>query len=956
MPEILSVKKYFSQRRQEAKGAKKTGFLRSVFAIYRMCFTISGEGTYREPIMRYFVFASILFFAVGSVIHGQTNPTTEWAAGVPRDLALWRANHYRNVRYKLNIELQRQAALMRGVLEVRVELDAPVDLVLDWRPAVKPDASASARAWDVSANGQPAADAFEKNEHLIVPASRMVRGENVIQLKFHSPIATSGSAVTRYVDREDKSEYIYTLFVPSDASTAFPCFDQPDLKGKFTLNAAVPMDWTVATNTAVAVSEVPSRGAGPNGDLQLTEFQFRETKPISTYLFAFAAGPFEVLSDPSVPADAAPSTRLFVRKTKLKQAKAEAAEVFKLNRGCVTYLEDYFAFKYPFSKYDLILIPEFAYRGMEHAGATFLREDSILFPTDPTANDQLSRANVMFHEAAHQWFGDLVTMRWFDDLWLKEGFAEFMSYQAMTVVTPQFNAWKSFYERNKPLAYLTDSTKGTTAIWQEIANLSAAKSAYGNIVYRKAPSMLRQAEFYLGPEKFKQAVRAFVRKHAYANAEWRDLVVEFEAASGLKLDEWANTWVKRRGMPQVTVVRSDRRVYQKLGQPHDSATIVTVDQSDALDEGGVWPMRVKALLIFADGRRETQTIELNRSATVLGNYWHAIRGKYRPEGDPPRMVFPNYEDYGYGRFLLDHVSRAYVVQNLGSEKDDFLRALWWGSLWDSVREADMDPAEFLKLVIANAPAERDEVTVQSILGRGLAAFNNYLPEPRRQAVAADFEKMLYDRMLHGDSPGLRITYFRAFMSAASTDDARGKLKQILAGRLPVPGMSLRSRDRFDILTSLMAKGDADAPALLAAEIKPTATDDERRYAYAAGAARNDAANKQKYFDAFVNDPALAESWIESGMGPFNSMRQAELTAPYLERALAELPKLKRTRKIFFVNGWLAAFIGGQCSAESLRVVNDFLEQHPELDRDLRLKVLEAVDGLQRCVKIRQKGY
>jgi aminopeptidase N len=672
-------------------------------------------------------------------------------------------------------------------------------------------------------------------------------------------------------------------------------------------------------------------------------------------LFAFAAGPFEVLTDPSVPATATPSTRIFVRKTKLKQTQAEAAELFKMNRGCISFLEDYFAFKYPFPKYDLVLIPEFAYGGMEHAGATFLREDRILFPTDPTANDHLTRANVMFHEAAHQWFGDLVTMKWFDDLWLKEGFAEFMSYQAMTVVTPQFNAWKAFYERNKPLAYLTDSTKGTTAIWQEIPNLSAAKSAYGNIVYRKAPSMLRQAEFYLGPEKFKQAIRAFVRKHAYANAEWRDLVAEFEAATGLQLDEWANTWVKRRGMPQVTVIRSERHVYSKPGQPHDSAQIVAIEQSDALEEGGLWPMRVKVLLIFADGRRETKTVQLDQADTVLDNYWMAMNGKYNPSGEPPRMIFPNFEDYGYGRFLLDNVSRAYVLEHLGDEKDDFLRSLWWGSLWDSVREADFDPAEYLKLVIEHAPAERDEITVQSIVGRGLAAFNNYLPEPRRQELAPAFEQMLFDRMLHADSAGLRITYFRAFMSAAATDDARGKLKQILAGKLSVPGMTLRSRDRFDIITSLMAKGDPDAPALLTAEIKPTATDDERRYAYAAGAARNDAASKQKYFDAFLNDSALAESWIESGVGPFNSMRQAELTAPYLERALAELPKLKRTRKIFFVNGWLAAFIGGQCSEESLAVVDGFVSREP-LDRDLRLKVLEAVDGLERCVRIRKKVW
>ena len=183
-----------------------------------------------------------------------------------------------------------------------------------------------------------------------------------------------------------------------------------------------------------------------------------------------------------------------------------------------------------------MLIPEFPFGGMEHAGATFLRESSVIFPQEPTKNDYISRANVIFHEAAHQWFGDTVTMKWFDDLWLKEGFAEFMAYKTLEKVMPEYNAWKVFYERNKQAAYLTDSTKGTTPIYQEIANLNSAKSAYGNIVYRKAPSFLKQAEFYFGPDKFQTAVRAFLKKHEYANAGWEDLVKEFETSSGEELE------------------------------------------------------------------------------------------------------------------------------------------------------------------------------------------------------------------------------------------------------------------------------------------------------------------------------------------------------------------------------------------------------------------------------------
>ena len=224
----------------------------------------------------------------------------------------------------------------------------------------------------------------------------------------------------------------------------------------------------------------------------------------------------------------------FVRKSQAAKFQPHAAEVFRLNREGIKYLEYYFDYKFPFPKYDIVLIPEFPFGGMEHAGATFLRESSVIFPQEPTKNDYISRANLIFHEAVHQWFGDTVTMKWFDDLW-QRGLCRVHGVQDARKGHARANAWKVFYERNKQAAYLTDSTKGTTPIYQEIANLNAAKSAYGNIVYRKAPSFLRQAEFYLGPDKFQTAVRSFLKKHEYANAGWEDLVKEFEAASGQDL-------------------------------------------------------------------------------------------------------------------------------------------------------------------------------------------------------------------------------------------------------------------------------------------------------------------------------------------------------------------------------------------------------------------------------------
>lgn len=901
-------------------------------------------------------------------------------AGVPRELARWRAEHYSDVRYKLNITLEKGAALMKGTIEIRVTLDeegTKNHLYLDWRKAQTKDAKEKPYANVVGVNDVMDFITQEANEHITIPRGYLKKGENVIAIEFASPIATSGSAITRYIDREDNSEYIYSLFVPSDASTAFPCFDQPDLKARFTLSVKFPTGWKAMSNTEL--SELLQTRCFQGQSCPQT-WTFFETEPISTYVFAFAVGEFAEFEDngnstvkervSSKGTDTLPHGRvalkIYVRKSQAKRMEKEAKEVFRLNRECVKFLEKYFEYEFPFPKYDLVLIPEFPFRGMEHAGATFLREESILFPTDPTANDYLSRANVMFHEAAHQWFGDLVTMKWFDDLWLKEGFAEFMSYKAVEAIMPEFNAWKAFYERNKPLAYLTDSTKGTTPIYQEIPNLNSAKSAYGNIVYRKAPSFLKQAEFYLGADVFQKAIQTFVKRHAYKNAEWSDLVKAFEEASKQDLKAWADVWVKKRGMPVVKITQADRHVYPKLGQPHDTQTIIGLEQKDALDEGGVWKMKVKVLFVYDNGHTEEKVVELNEKSKRVDAFWTLIAKNPNSGQRLPKLIFANYEDYGYGRFPLEiylkhygrevvlEKNRNYAMQHIATEKNAFLRSMLWGSLWDSVREADLAPKDYVELVLKNINVEKDEVTIQAILNRVSVAFALYLSEAQAKELAPQVEKLLKERMQNADTLGQRITFYRAFVSVASSNLAREDLKKLLRGELKIKEMTLRARDKADIITKLIVLQDKDAEKLLSDFSKTETSDDARRYAYAMNAAFATAETKKKFFDDFTENPNVAESWIESAFVTFNQTRQADLTLPYLEPALKELPKLKRTRKIFFVNGWLAAFISGQKSVEALKVVEKFLDEEKQLDKDLRLKVLEAVDGLERTVKIRGK--
>jgi aminopeptidase N len=601
----------------------------------------------------------------------------------------------------------------------------------------------------------------------------------------------------------------------------------------------------------------------------------------------------------------------------------------------IQYLSGYFARPFPFPKYDMVLIPELAYGGMEHAGATFLREQSVLFRTAPTHTDRLNRDILVLHELTHQWFGDLVTMRWFDDLWLKEGFAQYMAYQTLASLKPDENVWKRFYESIKPAAYEIDSTQGTTPIYQDIPNLADAKSAYGAIVYSKAPAVLKQLAFVLGPESFRNGLRLYLKEHAYANAAWSDLVGAFEQVSGRNLDRWADMWIRHRGMPQVDVAWSCDG-----GRLHH----LSLSQHDVLGEPDLWPIATQVLLEEPNRERFRLRVELDQSSEAV------------PEaaGKPcPDFVFANDQDFAYGRFLLDRAGRAAVMSRLGGVHDLFLRTLLWGSLWDSVREADLAPRDYLGLTRRLLPTETDPSLAASILAHTATALHQYADAGARSEFAPALESMASDRMLADPDQDLRITWFRALGALAETPQGLGRLEDLLNGRISMPGVELRPLDRWRLVTALVALGESHAQEIFDAEKARDPGGDGPEYAYAAEAARPDASSKQKYFDDYLRNPSRPEDWIAQSLGAFNYWNQSALTEPYLKAALEALPEIKRDRKIFFLMSWFNAFIDGQQSPEAQVEVHQYLGT-AAIDPDLRLKILQAVDELDRTVKIRQK--
>ena len=831
-------------------------------------------------------------------------------AGIPRELARERAEQISNVRYHLTFTLLPHADIATGSEVLTFTLRTAQSVLLDFRDGA---------VTSLDLNGTPFA-ATDENGHLELPAGRLRAGENSVRVHFTTHVAPAGKPITRYDDHDDNTEYIYTLLVPMDASMVFPCFDQPDLKARFRLELIAPESWTVISNT-VPKSE-STAGAGQR------RTEFHETLPISTYLFAFAAGPFRRLNEaPGLPG-------LYVRASRLQQAEDEAPEVQQIAAQGVRYLSDYFAQPFPFPKYDMVLIPEFAYGGMEHAAATFLHEQSVLFRTAPTHTDRLNRDILVLHELTHQWFGDLVTMRWFDDLWLKEGFAQFMAYQTLASLKPDENVWKRFYESIKPAAYQIDSTQGTTPIYQDIPNLKDAKSAYGAIVYSKAPAVLKQLAFVLGPQKFRDGLRLYLKDHAYSSAEWSDLVRALERVSGRTLALWAEMWIRHRGMPQVDVSWSC-----------DGGRLSTLSLSQhGVLGSNTWPIATQLLLQGPGGHSLRLRVDLDTTAITVP----AAAGK-----PCPSFVFANDGDFAYGRFLLDTASRESVASRLDDVHDLFLRALLWGSLWESVREADLSPRAYITLAQRLLPPEKDQPLTQSILSHTATALHRYVTAGARSEVVPAFELMAADRMVHDADQDLRITWFRALRALAETPRGLAKLEAILSGQLSVPGVQLRPLDRWGLVTALIALGDPRSQDIFQAERLRQPGGDGPEYAYVAEAAQPDAATKQKYFDDYLHNASRPEDWISQSLGAFNYWNQSMLTEPYLKPAIEALPEVKRNRKIFFLMAWLSAFVDGQQSLAAQAEVHQYLRT-ATLDDDLRLKILQVVDELDRTVKIRKK--
>ncbi|HEY0995584.1 MAG TPA: alpha/beta fold hydrolase [Gemmatimonadaceae bacterium] len=838
--------------------------------------------------------------------------------GVSHALATARAANIRKVRYDVRLNVvERDTA--RGHVTLRFTLGRRDDVIVDFRGPRLEALVVNGRAYGTREGGALPAGWYN-GAHLRIPASALRAGANEVQARFASRIAPAGASIIRYHDEADRSEYLYTLLVPSDANALFPCFDQPDMKARLTLALTVRHGWSAIANGVTERAE-------PAGDSATTVY-FRESEPLPTYLFAFAAGPWRTLEGTTRP------TPLLVRATRVQEVERDSLQ--DQVASALDSFERFFGVTYPFQQFQHLLAPAFPFGGMEHPGVTMFNEESFIYREPPTLTQRLGRRATIYHEVAHQWFGDYVTMRWFDDLWLKEGFATYMAAK-MQEIEGQPNPWMSFYLRNKPLAYDVDRTAGTTPVWQSLANLDQAKSNYGPIVYNKAPGILKQLNYLVGDSAFRAGVHDFLVTHAYGNATWRDLLAAIGRAAHRDLVPWGEQYILRPGMPvleQQLQLRDGRIARLTLAQRPASA----------LSGAGNWPIRTEVVLWRAGSTPVSIPVELTGARVEVPG---AV-------GLPaPDFVFANANDHAYALVMLDDRSAGWLEQHVGEVPDTFLRAMLWGAMWDLVRDARLAPDRYLAMLLRELPRERDEQVAAGLLGRAGRVITSYLSRAQRDAGQPAAESLLLAQASDSTRPyGIRKGALDLYVDVARTPGARARLLAWLDST-SAAGLPLRQPTRWAIVTTLAAGAHQEAAALIAREAARDSVSGKRR-AFIAGAAFPDAAVKRDYFTRYFADSTLNEEWATASLGAFNDPAQAALTLPWLTPALDSLLWIQRNRRIFYLGSWIASFMRGQQSPEALQAVDGFLAAHPALPADLRQKVLQSRDELERTVRIRER--
>ena len=798
-------------------------------------------------------------------------------SGISRELATHRKANINGLEYNINLVIpaERQTAI-EGTIEISFNLKKRQEIILDFREEKE-------KIRNISINGRAVAYTVH-NEHITLPRSASRKGENTITISF---IAGDQS-----LNRND--EFLYTLLVPDRARTVFPCFDQPDLKATFRLKLDIPKGWCAVSNSPVE-NELEKGGR--------TVVSFSPTEPLSTYLFSFVAGEFKK----EIYNDGKHTFAAYYRETDPERI-AQLPVIFGQVAQSVEWMEEYTGVPYPFAKYDFIILPGFQYGGMEHTGATLYNDTQLFLGKHPTPDEELRRAQLIAHETAHMWFGDLVTMEWFDDVWTKEVFANYFAARMTEPLFPEINHRLNWLRSIVTPALSEDRTTGGTSIKQPLDNMRNAGLIYNNIIYDKAPVMLEKLIGIMGEEAFREGIHEYLTEFAYGNATWDGLIGILDKRCDADLAAFSNTWVNRRGMPHIAFSIED--------------DTLVVRQSDPYSRGLIWQQSIETMLIGE--RSERVTIDITDTLIRI------------PLTQAATYILPNSDGKGYGYFIYDSRSLDWALDNWHTIDDDACRLAQLMNLHEAYQHGTLDAARWLQSLITGLPKEGNPLVASALC--------SYVQEPLCETKDSSTESTLMGLTATHPLKPCRVQLLRALIATATSAEVCNMLYTIWEeGTHPL----LNENDYMNMAYELAIRFPERHTGIIAAQrARMDDPDRIRQFDFISRAVTPDTAEQEALFHTLLKaENRRIEPWALKTLGYLCHHTRQQQSVKYIRPALDALQEIQRTSDIFFPQSWARTLLKEHRSHEAREAVEKFLNDNPDYPQLLKNKILQAAWGV-----------
>ncbi|MDA0301592.1 MAG: aminopeptidase N [Chloroflexi bacterium] len=842
-------------------------------------------------------------------------------ATLPKDVltqieAEARAPRIADVAYDLRLDLTRGASTYRGDLTATFRCTGDGPLFLDFT---------GKRIERLEVNGT-LVDAPDWSGVRLTLDGALLAPETTVHVVYENDYDHTGDGFHQFVDPEDGEEYLYTNFEPYSAHKLFPCFDQPDVKATYRLTVTAPEAWELIAN-----SRVQSRAGADEGRATTT---FERTQRFSTYLFALIAGPFVAFRDEHEGI----ALGFFARKSLAPHV--DEGELFEVTKQGLTFFAEFFDYPYPFGKYDQVFVPEFNAGAMENVGAV-THSERMVFRDPPTDTQRQGRAEVILHEMAHMWFGDLVTMRWWNDLWLNESFATYMAYLAMDESTRFTTSWQAFNSGMKNWAYRQDQLTTTHPIAGQVADTDATFLNFDGITYGKGASVIKQLVAAMGMEGFRAGMRGYFVKHAFGNttlSQWLDALGE---GVGRDLHGWAALWLETPSLNTIAAtVEADG----------DRIAALTLTQSAPAGYPTLRPHVMDIALV----RDEGGSIVVREVPARIDGATAAIE---EAQGQPlPDLVFPNHHDHDFAKVALDERSLAFLRENLDRIEDPLLRQLIWQALWNMVRDQQLKSTEYLELAGSKVTTEADHELIETILATMSAAISRYVPEEQKAGAARRFFALALDALKTATDADMQITWARTLIGIAITPEDTLTTGQLADGAIEVPGLTIDQDMRWSIAMRYVAYGLDGAQERVDAEVARDPSDRGQRAALRCGTSKPDARTKAEAWARFQIGIRGYGSLHQTNaaMSGFHWWAQRDLLTPYVGRYFEALPGIFEREEneyatAYFGGLWPGYLVDRETLGRAQSLLASLADTLPVLQRSLR----ESIDDLERAVKCRE---